>query len=131
MAHRPRVAIFSAKSCTKSHTLGEKKTCVFGVTRQVFNLNGIRGKAESLLDDGRKLTNLAALLAEHILSASGKDDDLGALGSGTNLNARVTRGQSEPMSQCACSNYPFSASSFMRNSFSSALKTPSATNWDN
>jgi hypothetical protein len=53
------------------------------------NLKRIGGKAVTLLDDSGELANLAALLAEDILSAGGEDDDLGTLGGGADLNTGV------------------------------------------
>ena len=54
-----------------------------------IELNGALGEVETLLNDGGELANATALLTKDVLGAGGLDDDLGALGSHADFNARV------------------------------------------
>lgn len=54
-----------------------------------IELNGALGEVEALLNDGGELANATALLTKDVLGAGGLDDDLGALGSHADFNARV------------------------------------------
>ena len=53
------------------------------------DLEGSVGEVESLLDDGGELSDALTLLTQHILRASGFNDDLGADGSYAHFNAGI------------------------------------------
>lgn len=71
-----RLSLGNSRQTTVLHLLGEE-------------LDGALGEAETLLDDGSQLADAAAVLTKDVLGAGGTDDDFGALGGDTDLDARV------------------------------------------
>ena len=94
------------------------------------HVDGAFGEVEALLDQQGQLADAAAVLAQHVGSAGGVDDHLGARGRGADLEAGVA---APKLSACwqthvGLRTNPSSESSRVKNSFNSALKIPSAIN---